>query len=194
MPITEGKYQCKLCDDIFEARSGEFTKCKCGESEIKPKQFSYTYKNGNTVKEIEHKSYYLEEEFVKLPKDIQDIYDEIKQIKEANGHKYYLYEMTEKGKFGERFLYQINLSYNEFISQYSSEKNEVSLTISLEKTEYKGDERVKERLQRFLNLMKGIESGEINVGKRTEMIKLADTENLDYYEEPTGETNYTFYF
>lgn len=75
-------------------------------------------------------------------------------------------------------------------SQYSSEKNEISLTLHLKRDDYKA----RERLKKILNMMKKIESGDLNVAKRSEMIELANKENIDYYEEPTGETNYTFYF
>jgi uncharacterized LabA/DUF88 family protein len=193
MPVTEGKYQCTHCDDIFSATSGTYTKCKCGESEIDPHYFGYSYKNGNKVKTIESNSYYLEDEFVKLAEDIEVIYNEIKQIKEANGYKYYLYEMTEKGKDGERFLSQINLEYSESVSKYSREKNEISLTIRLKEEDYKGGETTKVRLQRFLSFMKSIEAGEIDISKRSDMIKLADKEDIYYTEEPTGDTDYTFY-
>jgi hypothetical protein len=193
MPVTEGKYQCKYCDDIFVAHSESFSKCKCDKSEIQLNYFGYSYKPGSSVKDIEHNSYYLEEEFVKLPEDILEVYNKIKQTKEANGYKYYLYEMTEKGEDGERFLSQINLEYSESVGKYSSEKNEISLTIRLKKDDYKGDEVTKERLQRFLDFMKGIESGEFDLSKRSEMIKLADKEDIYYTEEPTGDTHYTFY-
>lgn len=193
MPVTEGKYQCKLCDDVFEAKSDGFTKCKCEKSEIKPGQFSYTYKNGNKVNIIEQHTYYLENEFVKLPDDIQEILDEIKKIKTATGYKYYLHEMTDKGKNGERYLSQINLSYSEPVSDYSSEKNEIELTLYLDKKGYRGDENARFRLQRFLNMMKKIESGELQISNRSEMVEIADKEDIGYRGESTGDMNYTFY-
>lgn len=192
MPVIEGKYQCKLCDDIFEAKSDGFYKCNCGKSEVEPSLFGYSYKNGNRVNTIDQNSYYLKEEFVKFPDDVQKIYEEIKQIKEVNGYKYHLFEMTDTGKDGEKFLSNISFSYSEF-ANFSSEKNEISFGLSLRKEDYIGDERAKLRLQRLLDIIKQIEAEELNISKRSEMVKMADEQHFDYREEPTGETNFTFY-
>lgn len=193
MPVTEGKYQCRICDDIFEAKSGKFTKCKCGQSEIEPSNFGYSYRNGNRVNEIEQNTYYLEDEFVKLPEDILAIYNEIKQIKEDTGYKYSLMEMTDKGKNGEKYLSNIIISYDDRVHSYSSELNTIKFSMSLKKNEYKGDENTRNRLQRLLEMMKKIESNELDISQRSKMIELAEEERIDYREEPTGETNYTFY-
>lgn len=193
MPITEGKYQCKICEDIFEAKSGSFTKCKCGQSEIEPRYFGYSYKNGNEVIRIEEKSYHIEEEFVKLPEDIQKIYNEIKQIKDANGFKYFLHEMTDTGKDGERYLSKIHITHDEWIGNHSHERNSIELNVNLTKKDYQGDEKTRSRLQRFLNFMKAIESGELDLSKRKKMVELAEDEGIYYTEEPTGDTNVTFY-
>ncbi|MCY8934402.1 hypothetical protein MOE21_17615 [Bacillus atrophaeus] len=194
MPVTEGMYQCKLCEDVFEAKSGEFSKCKCGESEIEPSYFGYTYRNGNKVKTIETKRYYLEDEFVTFPEDIQEIYDEIKRIKNVNGYKYFLFELNEKGQHGEKFISKINLSYEQSVSNYTSEFNRIELSLSLHKNEYRGDQNARKRLQRFLNMMKAIDSNELDVSKRDKLLEVAEKEKIHYIEEPTGETNYTFYF
>jgi hypothetical protein len=194
MPVVEGRYQCRLCEDVFEAVSGSFSKCKCGESEIEPSSFGYSYRNGNSVDTVERIKYYLKEEFVTFPEDIQTIYNEIKGIVETNGYKYYLHEMKDSGKNGEEFLSQIILTYGEFVREYSSEQNEIRLSVSLSKEDYKGDEITKKRLSRFLNLMRSIEAGEFDVAKRTKMYDLAEQENIYFREEPTGETNVTFYF
>lgn len=193
MPVTEAIYRCTHCHDEFAAKSGSFTKCNCGKSEIEPSQFGYSYKQGSDVETVEHGSYYLEEEFVKLPEDIQEIYDQIKLIKKNNDYKYYFFELTEKGKNGETYISQINISHYDWVSTYASEKNEIKFTLRLKKDEYRGHDVTKQRLSRFLQLMKDIESGEVKISNRSELIKMADSENIDYSEEPTGETNYTFY-
>lgn len=194
MPVAEGKYQCKFCDDVFEAKSGSYSQCKCGKSEVEPTYWGYSYRNQNQVNVIEQNSYYLEEEFVKLPEDIQKIYDEIKQIKEVNDYKYFLYEMTDKGKNGEKYLSDIKIEHNDYVSKYSSERNSISLSLSLRKDEYRGDERTKERLQQFLEIMKAIESGEFDLSNRDKAYELVEEQGIDYREEPTGETNLTLYF
>lgn len=193
MPVTEGKYQCRLCDDIFEAKSDDFYKCKCGKSEIKPSEYSYTYKNGNRINEIKSITYYLEEEFIKLPDDIQRIYDEIKSIKQATGYKYYLYEMTRNGKNKEKYIMQISISHKVGINRWNSEQNEISLTLNLRKGEYQGDEITRNRLKRFLDMMKKIESGEFDISKRSELIEMAENEGIYYSKESTDEYNYTFH-
>lgn len=194
MPVTEGKYQCKICDDIFEAKSGSYSKCKCGESEVEPTYWGYSYKNQKQVNVIEQNSYHLEDEYVKLPEDIQEIYDEIKKIKDANGYKYFLYERTDDGKNGEKYLSNINISYDQSVSTYSSERNSISLSLSLRKDRYKSDEITKERLQQFLKLMKEIESEKIDLSNRVKLYELAEEQGIDYQEESTGETNLTLYF
>jgi len=194
MSVTVGKYKCMQCEDIFEATSGKYTKCKCGKSEIDPHSFGYSYKQENKVEVIEQHSYYLESEFVKLPEDINKTYEEIKAIIEANGYKYFHHEYHKKGKNGEKYLSNFNITYSECVRSYSSERNEISLYVNLEKDRYEGDDTVRLRLNKFLDLMKKIESGDIKISKRSEMIKMADDEDIDYREEPTGDTNYTFYF
>ncbi|MDX5884954.1 hypothetical protein [Bacillus cereus group sp. BfR-BA-00999] len=193
MPVHEGKYQCLKCEDVFEAKSGSYTKCKCKESEIEPNYFGYSYRNGNRVETIEHKTYYLEDEFAKLPDDAQEIYQEIKDIKEQTGYQYYLFEMHETGKEGERYLSQINLEHNVPVSLYTSERNTISLTIQLRKRDYRGDEITKARLEKFLNYMKLIESNELDASNRRKLFDIAKKDDLEYREEPTGDVNYTFY-
>lgn len=193
MPVAEGKYQCKICDDIFEAKSGEFSKCACGKSEVEPTYWGYSYRNQNQVNVIEQNNYHLEEEFVKLPDDIQKIYDEIKQIKEANGYKYFLHEITDKGKNGEKYLSKIHITHDQYVGNYSHERNSIELNIYLDKNDYKGDEITRERLQRFLDFMKDIESGKMDLSNRGKMIKLAEENDIYHSEEPTGDTNVTFY-
>lgn len=194
MPVIEGKFQCRICEDIFEAKSGTFTKCKCGESEIEPCSFGYSYRKNNEVNSLERNEYYLEDEFVKLPEDINAIYNEIKKIKEDNGYKYYLHEYTRKGKNGEKFLDQISITYGEFVSTYSNERNEVSFNLRLSKDKYQGDEVTKKRMNKFLNFMKSIENKDVDLTKRSKLYELAEKEDIDHHEEPTGETNVTFYF
>jgi len=193
MPVHEGKYRCLKCDDVFEARNGNYTKCKCGESEIEPSWCGYSYRNGNRVECIDSKTYYLEDEFIKLSDEPQAIYDEIKKIKEETGYKYHIFEMHETGVNGERYLSNINLEYDVSLSTYTSERNTLKLSIGLERRDYFGEGNIESRLKRFLDYMKQIESEELDFSKRKNAKDLADKDNLDWDREPTGEYNYTFY-
>lgn len=197
MPVHEGTYKCLKCEDVFEAKGGidndSYTKCKCGESEIKPTYFGYSYRNGNRVEEINRNTYYLEEEFIKLSDEAQAIYEEIKQIKKDTGYKYYMFEMHETGRNGEQYLSHISLEYNASVSRYTSEMNSLKLTITLKKRDYFNEGDIASRLKRFLGYMKAIESEELDFSKRKIAFELAEKDDLDYREEPTGDVNYNFY-
>jgi len=195
MPIAEGKYQCLICDDVFPAKTGTFSKCKCGQSEIEPKYWSYTYKNGNRVKVIEENSYYLEDEFIKLSNDMQEILDEIKRIKADNeyGYRYFLHEMNKEGKDGEKYLSKINISYSHSNGRYSGESNGIELNLSLIKEDYEGHDKAKQRMIMFLDMMKEIVSGELDVSKRSKLEDMAEEKGLYYREEPTGATDFKMY-
>lgn len=194
MPIVEGKYQCLICEDEFEATSGSFAKCSCGKSEVEPSTFGYSYRQGNRVKTIEQHTFYYEEEFAKLPEEAQKIYDEIKEIKNRNKtYNFYLYEMFDTGKQGEKYLSQINLEYYEWISSHVSGQNYLKLTIRLGKEDYKGDQRTIERLKQFYDFVKQIESGELDFKNRGTLMDIVDRDNIDFREEPTGDTNYFLY-
>lgn len=193
MPVHEGTYKCLKCEDVFEAKSGSYTKCKCGESEIEPNYFGYRYRNHNQVEVINSRTYHLEEEFLKLSDEAQAIYEEIKQIKKDTGYKYYLFEMHETGENGEQYLYNINIEYNASVSRYTSEMNSLKLTINLKKRDYFNDGDIESRLKRFLGYMKAIESEELDFSKRKIAFELAEKDGLDYREEPTGDVNYDFY-
>lgn len=194
MPVTEGKYQCRKCEDEFEAKSDKFYTCKCGMSEIKPSKYSYTYKNGNTVDTISQNTYYLEDEFVKLPEDVQKIYDKIKEIKEANGYKYYMHEMFETGRNGEKYLDTVIIEYQETISNYTHEANMIKLVLEFKKENSDSIDVIKDRLRSFLDMMQKVENNEIDISKRSKMIDFANEQNIDYRKESTEEFNYIFYF
>ncbi|UUV46543.1 hypothetical protein [Bacillus phage vB_BanS-Thrax3] len=194
MPVHKGTYKCLQCEDIFEAVNDGYTKCKCGESEIEPNSFGYSYRNGNKVEVIDSETYYLEDDFIKLSDEAKAIYEEIKKIKKETGYKYYVFEMHEKGKDGEQYLYYISLEYNASVSRYTSETNSLKLTINLKKRDYFGEgDNIESRLKRFLGYMKAIESEELDFSKRADVFELAEKDGLDYREEPTGDVNYNFY-
>lgn len=101
--------------------------------------------------------------------------------------------MHEIGRDGERYLSQINFEHNASVSLYTSERNTISLTLQLRKRDYRGDEITKARLEKFLNYMKLIESDELDASSRRKLFDIAERDDLEYREEPTGDVNYTFY-
>lgn len=198
MPISEGVYQCLTCDDSFNAKSDGFYSCSCGASEIKPSDFHYTgysYKNGNTVNVIEGKTYSLPEEFITLNERSQKLYDEIKQIKADTNYKYNIFEMFEDGfNEGDKYLKTISISTTDSHSRYSSGSNTLDLSINLHSSkDLNKVNEIEERLERFLDFMKRIESGQLDLSKISEMQKLADEFDLDEYKEQVEEYDYKYY-
>lgn len=196
MPITEGNYKCKLCGDEFFATSeySQFTKCQCGESEIQPSWIGYSYKNGNKVDTIDQKTYYLKNEFVEMNDELKSIYDKIKKIKGDTGYKYFLHEFYEKGKNDEKYLCRIDISIQESVSLYSSETNRVSLIVNLKKEDYQGDDRTKERMLKFLKFMESVENNEMDVSKRSRLLKFSEDQDIYWSREQLEEYDYSFYF
>ncbi|WP_239814704.1 hypothetical protein [Bacillus atrophaeus] len=86
------------------------------------------------------------------------------------------------------------MSYEQSVSNYTSEFNRIELSLSLRKNEYRGDQNARKRMQRFLNMMKAIDSNELDVSKRGKLMEVTEKEKVHYIDVPTGETNYTFYF
>lgn len=175
MPITNGTYQCNICEQPFKASSDDFYSCPCGESIIKPSDTGYSYKNGNRVRAIEGETYYLPEELVTLSEKEQAIYDEIKRIKAETGHKYYIHEFTFPGKNDETFLGKIIVNVDQYQSFYGSGTNTLQLTLNLQNNRYSSvSTNIEERLERFLTFMTQIEDKTLDLGKTGSMKQLAE--------------------
>lgn len=197
MPITNGTYQCNICDKPFQASSDDFYSCPCGESTIKPSDThytGYTYKEGTSAQPIEGETYYLPEEFITLSEKAQAIYDEIKRIQAETGYRYFLHEQHYRGKNDEKFLSGIHISVDECQSLYSSGTNTLKLSLNLHQSRYStASTRIEERLEQFLNLMKQIEGKTLDLSKVGKLRQLAEELDMEEHSEQVHEYNYTFY-
>lgn len=192
MPITEGKYKCLICEDEFDATSGSYTKCECGESEIEPSMFGYSYKNSNKVKTLNQETYYLEEEFVKLDDECQKLLAKIKEITDGD-YCFSYYDGYENGRNDEKFLNYVHMSYSSSTSDYSAEYNYLKLNIELKKERQYKDDSIESRLRKFLDYLEKMKSGELDFKSRTGMIDLAEKDDLEYRAEQLEEYDYKFY-
>lgn len=197
MPISTGIYTCKSCNENFEAKSDAFYKCPCGASEIQPNDSSYSgysYRNGNRVIVVSGETYYNQEEFIQFSETEQALYDEIKRIKSETGYKYYIHEFTEPGKNGERFLSSVTISTDKSQSTYSSGMNTLKLHLNLCKSKYSTvSQKIEERLERFLSLMKQIEDKTLDLSKTSKMSELAEELGLGESQQQVQEYDYTFH-
>lgn len=197
MPITTSKFKCLECEDVFDVTSENFSKCKCGKTEVQAGRFSYSYKNGTRAELIESETYHFENEFYKLSEKAIAILEEIDKIKKETDYKYYIYKYYETGKNGEKFLESLNFEYSASDGDfYVGEHNAIKLSVKLKKDDYFSDsdqEEVEKKLGRFLNIMRESEAGTFNISDRSFLYDMAEKEDLETREEATGSTNFNLY-
>lgn len=194
MPLTEAKIKCLECEDVFTADSKDFTKCKCGKTEVRPDKYSTSYRDhGVNFKTLESNTYYFEDDFLKLDKHLLSIYENIKTLAKELG--FYINEMKERGKDGQEFLDVISISKDEFVSNYSSSMNKISFYCRLGKTystpKY---ETVEKRLTRFLSFLEDLKNDNIKIKNRTKLLQYAEERNMNWSKEQVEEYDYNFSF
>lgn len=194
MPTIKAIYKCLFCEDEFKTISGTFTKCECGKSQIEPTTYGYSYKDGSKVERISSDTYYHQDEFYIMSDEIEEIYNEMKAIKERNGYTFGHFEMYEKDESGNELLSFFKFEVEGFASSYSTEINSVSLYVYLEKKRFCGEDELKRRMLNYLNFMKLIESGEVKVSDRSGLIDLSEDIGMDYRAEQLEHYDYKFYF
>lgn len=199
MPKTIGKYKCNHCDDIIEGTSEEYRECGCGKSKIQLSTFGHSYYDGTSVERISSNTYYEESEFV-YSEEVLKLVEEAEVLvnkynDDPNGRSYYFYKYHESGKGGEELLSSLSISCSECCTRYSMESNEISVKINFRKeTNYNYSYTLEResRLKKFIELMKKIETGEIDLKNRSQMVSYSEEEQISYDEEPTGEVDYKF--
>lgn len=201
MPKTVGQYKCNHCDDIIDGTSDEYKECGCGKSKIQLSMFGYSYYDGTSVERISSNTYYEESEFVydeKILKLVEEAEELIKGYNDAiNGRHYSFSKYYEKDKDGKELLSSLSISCSMCLSRYSMESNEIEVQINFQKDalyNYNYTLEREARLKKFIDLVKKIESGEIDLKNRRQMVSYSEEEDIYYNEEPTGEVNYNFHF
>lgn len=192
MPITKGLYKCNYCEDEFECDSTMFYKCKCEKSEIKLSQlgFGYSYKDDTCVTRLNDDTFYYKEDFTHLTSEEEKILSEIQKIKDETGYKYHLSKVFSKSVNGEKYLSSLWITYDCSVSNYTSELNKLELHIDLDSRYNNSD--IKDRLGKFLSIMKAIENKELDFSKRKDLIKFAENKDVGFYKESTNEFDYIF--
>ncbi len=194
MPTIKSVYRCLFCEDEFKTISGAFTKCKCGKSQVEPTTYGCSYKNGSEVERISSETYYHQDEFYLMSDEIQEIYNEMKDIKERNGYMFSHFELHEKDESGNKLLSMFKFEVEGFVSSHSTELNSVFLYVHLEKKRFCGEEELKRRMLNCLNFMKQIESEEVKISDRSKLIDLSEDIGMDYRAEQLEHYDYKFYF
>jgi len=194
MSVCEGVYKCNYCEDEFIVSDQRYTKCGCSKSEIQISRFGYSYISGSSVTKIEQKFYYTEDDFIKFTDAEQEIYNKIKEIKENNGYKYFLYEMFDVGKNNEKYLSNIIFDRSDYNVNNDAESNKIEMRLSLKKDDYKYSEnRILEKLTKLLEVVELIEYDKDFLKTRKRLLEFQAENDLYYTEEPTGDTNITVY-
>lgn len=194
MPVCEGVYKCNYCEDEFRVNDKQITKCKCGKTEIQISRYGYSYAKRSSVTEIEHNFYYIKDDFTKFTEDEQGIYNKIKEIKEKNGYKYFLYEGFERGKNNEKYLSDVVFDRSDYNGNNDTEANKIEMRLSLRKNDYKYNKnRILEKLTKLLEVVELIENDKDFLKTRKRLLEFQAENDLYYTEEPTGDTNVTVY-
>lgn len=193
MPITEAKFKCNICEDIFDATSDEYVSCKCGESTVKPSQYSTDYKGKINFERLDCNTYYFVDDFLILKDGLKEKYSIIKDMSSKLG--FFVHEITEIGKSGEKFLSVISISKTESASKYSSEYNEVSFYYRLNK-EYSNPSEINlnERFNIFIEFLYMVENGEILLKDRKRLLDYSDEKDIYWSREQVKEYDYNFRF
>jgi hypothetical protein len=192
LPKVIAKFKCKECQDIFEATSDNFSKCKCGKCSVKPWEYGTSYhrdnNSGKYFEELEKKTYRYQEEYHILEQDFMDIWNHIKEIKEERGYlshcSVYIYEGYDRSDDGNKFLARLT-------AEVSDVKYGESTTLAFNAhLDYKHDnEELLDRLQRFYDLFIKIINKDVDINDRTKMKDLSsewDRTQCELYD-------YTFY-
>ena len=193
MPVTEAKFKCKVCNDIFDATSNEYASCKCGESVVLPSQYSTSYKGSANFERLEANTYYFEEDFFILKGNLKDKYNRIVEL--SKSLNFHCWESTDKGKNGETYLSTISINRSESVSRYSSESNEVTLYFRLNK-EYSNpsEKELNMRFDKFIEFLHMVKNGEIELKDRSKLLNVAEEKDVYWSREQIEEYDYSFNF
>lgn len=193
LPKVIAKFKCKECQDVFEATSDEFSKCKCGKCNVKPSDYITSYKNdgdsrGCYFEQIETKVYRFKEEYHELNQDFMDIWNKIKAIKEERKYappSIYIHEMMDKSDDGNRFLRNVSTELYDVnkYGEYTKLRFDVNLKCKHD------DAALLERIEKFYDLFMKIINKEVDINNREEMKSLSSNWNKEQCEM----YDYTFY-
>jgi hypothetical protein len=192
MPKTIAKFKCKICNDIFTAQSDKYYTCKCGMSEVRPEEISTYYQKDKGIQFErligEDKTYYNEDDVYIMSGEILNLFNEMESLcQELDFHIYKSFEEDENDK---KYLYYISYTKSDYLNSNSDEVNEFEFTQRF--TKYTNEKEFKIRLIKFINFLKQIKNGDIDICNRKLLI--SDSLELDYNSKQLKKYDYIFYF
>ena len=196
MSKTVANFKCEVCGDIFTAYSDKYYTCKCGKSKVKPEYFSTSYDpevgyNCEWLRDGKDHTYYDESEVLVFDRETAELYNKVKELSKLLDFS--VYENYVQKETGTEMLNTIRISKNEYIPYSNDEVNNIKFNMHLGGFFRKPNiSDVKERLYNFLNFLIKIESEEVNLKDRKQLI--SDELNLEWDRKQLELYDYSFYF
>jgi len=192
LPRIVSSFKCKECDDIFEATSDDFSKCKCGKCCVKPSMYSTTYKNDNgkgcNFERLHDKIYRFKEEYTELSPEFYELWDKIKEVKENREFQsptMFIYDRQDKSEDGDVFTSSLTAEIYTTNRYHES----TSLKFSVDLTQKHDSNEVFERLKKFYGILQNIINNELELNDRVAMKEVVD----DWHKRQIEAYDYDFY-